>query len=138
MASSAEAKSAPLSERMTFPKSTSEASAEAEKSPSEDKSWADDVASPVAQELSLKNLKIDKTETKPSDSAPAESTSKSDQPQTTTQDAAVDSQQAQGDDPPATGLMEPDYDVEVKLSDIQADPNNPLYSIKSFEQLGNL
>ncbi|KZF23598.1 putative ATP dependent RNA helicase [Xylona heveae TC161] len=33
-------------------------------------------------------------------------------------------------------LQEPEYDVEIKLSDMQADPNNPLYSIKSFEQLG--
>lgn len=33
-------------------------------------------------------------------------------------------------------LNEPDYSVEVKLSDLQADPNNPLYSIKSFEDLG--
>ncbi|KAI5302923.1 RNA helicase required for poly(A+) mRNA export [Ascosphaera pollenicola] len=33
-------------------------------------------------------------------------------------------------------LQEPEYDVMVKLSDIQADPNNPLYSIKSFEELG--
>lgn len=28
------------------------------------------------------------------------------------------------------------YDVHVKLSDIQANPNDPLYSIKSFEDLG--
>jgi ATP-dependent RNA helicase DDX19/DBP5 len=35
-------------------------------------------------------------------------------------------------------LREPDYNVEVKLSDIQADPNNPLYSVKSFEELGGL
>ncbi|KAI5290956.1 RNA helicase required for poly(A+) mRNA export [Ascosphaera aggregata] len=33
-------------------------------------------------------------------------------------------------------LQEPEYDVQVKLSDIQADPNNPLYSVKSFEDLG--
>ncbi|GMF80823.1 unnamed protein product [Aspergillus oryzae] len=33
-------------------------------------------------------------------------------------------------------LNEPDYTVEVKLSDLQADPNNPLYSVKSFEDLG--
>ncbi|KAI5310591.1 RNA helicase required for poly(A+) mRNA export [Ascosphaera atra] len=33
-------------------------------------------------------------------------------------------------------LNEPEYDVQVKLSDIQADPNNPLYSIKSFADLG--
>ena len=33
-------------------------------------------------------------------------------------------------------LQEPDYTVDVKLADLQADPNNPLYSIKSFEELG--
>ena len=34
-----------------------------------------------------------------------------------------------------TALREPEFDVEVKLSDLQADPNNPLYSAKTFEQL---
>ena len=33
-------------------------------------------------------------------------------------------------------LGEPSYSVNVKLSDVQADPNNPLYSIKNFEDLG--
>jgi ATP-dependent RNA helicase DDX19/DBP5 len=33
-------------------------------------------------------------------------------------------------------LAEPEYNVEVKLSDLQADPNNPLYSVKNFEDLG--
>ena len=33
-------------------------------------------------------------------------------------------------------IYEPNYDVDVKLSDVQADPNNPLYSIKSFDELG--
>ncbi|KAI2081585.1 RNA helicase required for poly(A+) mRNA export [Ophidiomyces ophidiicola] len=33
-------------------------------------------------------------------------------------------------------LQDSEYDVSVKLSDMQADPNNPLYSIKSFEELG--
>lgn len=33
-------------------------------------------------------------------------------------------------------LQEPDYAVEVKLSDLQADPNNPLFSAKTFEELG--
>ena len=36
----------------------------------------------------------------------------------------------------ATGIYEPEYDVDVKLSDVQADPNNPLYSIKTFDELG--
>lgn len=34
------------------------------------------------------------------------------------------------------GVIEPSYDVDVKLSDLQADPNDPLYSAKSFEELG--
>ncbi|KAL4981060.1 ATP-dependent RNA helicase dbp5 [Aspergillus desertorum] len=33
-------------------------------------------------------------------------------------------------------LAEPEYNVEVKLSDLQADPSNPLYSVKNFEDLG--
>lgn len=32
-------------------------------------------------------------------------------------------------------LTEPQYDVQIKLADMQADPNNPLYSIKTFEEL---
>jgi hypothetical protein len=35
-----------------------------------------------------------------------------------------------------SNLQEPDYTVDVKLSDMQADPDNPLYSIKTFEELG--
>ncbi len=35
-----------------------------------------------------------------------------------------------------TGIYEPDYEVEIKLSDAQADPNNPLFSVKTFEELG--
>jgi ATP-dependent RNA helicase DDX19/DBP5 len=33
------------------------------------------------------------------------------------------------------GLDEPEFDVNVKLADLQEDPNNPLYSAKSFDQL---
>jgi len=33
------------------------------------------------------------------------------------------------------GLHEPEYDVEIKLADMQADPNNPLFSVKTFEEL---
>lgn len=36
----------------------------------------------------------------------------------------------------ASGIYEPSYDVNVKLSDLQANPDDPLYSIKSFEELG--
>lgn len=33
-------------------------------------------------------------------------------------------------------LLESSYDVTVTLADQQADPNSPLYSVKSFDQLG--
>ncbi|KAF1343707.1 P-loop containing nucleoside triphosphate hydrolase protein [Delphinella strobiligena] len=35
----------------------------------------------------------------------------------------------------STGLLEPEFDVNVTLSDQQANPNDPLYSIKSFGDL---
>ena len=35
-----------------------------------------------------------------------------------------------------TNLIENKYEVAVKLQDLQADPNSPLYSVKSFEELG--
>ncbi|KAJ5717941.1 hypothetical protein N7488_003587 [Penicillium malachiteum] len=41
-----------------------------------------------------------------------------------------------GDALGGSSLQEPDYSVEVKLSDLQQDPDNPLFSVKSFEQLG--
>lgn len=34
-----------------------------------------------------------------------------------------------------SALQEPEYEVQVKLADMQADPNNPLYSAKTFEEL---
>ncbi|KAG0223648.1 RNA helicase required for poly(A+) mRNA export [Actinomortierella wolfii] len=36
----------------------------------------------------------------------------------------------------ATDLIESSYDVEVKLADQQADVNSPLFSAKTFEELG--
>lgn len=54
-------------------------------------------------------------------------------------DTKSDLESAQSDGAPAalngSGLAEPEYDVEVSLNDMQADPNNPLYSVKSFEDL---
>jgi ATP-dependent RNA helicase DDX19/DBP5 len=50
----------------------------------------------------------------------------------------VASAQVDGAAPPMGGstLHEPQYDVEVKLSDIQGDSTSPLFSITSFEELG--
>ena len=36
----------------------------------------------------------------------------------------------------SSGIYDPSYEVNVKLSDLQANPDDPLYSIKSFEELG--
>jgi len=49
-------------------------------------------------------------------------------------------EEAQGDGAPSQmggsgALNEPEYDVDVKLSDLQASPDNPLFSVKSFEEL---
>lgn len=35
-----------------------------------------------------------------------------------------------------SNLISSSYEVQVKLADLQADPNSPLYSVKSFEELG--
>ena len=37
---------------------------------------------------------------------------------------------------PGTNLLQSKYEVAVKLQDLQADPNSPLYSVKSFDELG--
>jgi ATP-dependent RNA helicase DDX19/DBP5 len=73
-------------------------------------SWADEVASPVASKPSA------------------------------AEGSSLGKAQVDGAAPQQGGssLQEPEYEVEVKLSDIQADPNNPLYSVTSFEQLGGL
>ena len=36
----------------------------------------------------------------------------------------------------SSGIYDPTYQVNVKLSDLQANPDDPLFSIKSFEELG--
>lgn len=42
----------------------------------------------------------------------------------------------ESNDANAGSLRESSYEVAVTLSDQQADPNSPLYSVKSFDQLG--
>ena len=54
-----------------------------------------------------------------------------------TQEGSLEQAQTDGSGSPGNGsaLAEPEFKVEVKLADLQADPNNPLYSVKSFEEL---
>lgn len=63
-------------------------------------------------------------ETKDEDNVPAES--KNDQ-------AEPETKKAKEED---ANLVKSEYEVKVKLADLQADPNSPLYSVKSFEELG--
>jgi ATP-dependent RNA helicase DDX19/DBP5 len=78
-------------------------------------SWADEVNSPTVE--------------KPEDAEPKPTESQS--------NGKPDMGQVDGSSEPFGGsqLQEPEYAVEVKLADMQADPNNPLYSAQSFEQL---
>ncbi|GMM36284.1 ATP-dependent RNA helicase [Saccharomycopsis crataegensis] len=39
------------------------------------------------------------------------------------------------DEKPQSNLIKSSYEVKLKLADLQADPNSPLYSVKSFEDL---
>jgi ATP-dependent RNA helicase DDX19/DBP5 len=52
-------------------------------------------------------------------------------------ESSVEAAQVDGGGEVSNGspLAETEYKVEVKLADMQADPNNPLYSAKSFEEL---
>lgn len=121
--SSEQANSAPssLEDRITKPTTSNGMSADTEPTVPEHaapiRSWADEVASPVAANTESSLGMDGETKAKESNSSI---------PQT---DGA-------GEELGGSNLQEPEYDVEVKLSDIQADPNNPLFSIKSFNELG--
>lgn len=99
--------------------------------PASGRSWADEVNSPVS-------ANPDSAPSGGLDAAvnPATTTTTT----TTTEEKTPNIPQMDGATEPFNGsqLHEPDYLVELKLADMQADPNNPLYSIKSFDELGLL
>jgi ATP-dependent RNA helicase DDX19/DBP5 len=65
--------------------------------------------------------------------APGPTSNSSKEPKSDLENAQLDGATApQG----GSALHDPQYDVEVKLSDIQGDASSPLYSISSFEELG--
>lgn len=57
---------------------------------------------------------------------PAESTSGS------TADAQME---GNGETLGGSGLVEPEYEVEVKLTDLQGDQDTPFYSAKTFQEM---
>jgi ATP-dependent RNA helicase DDX19/DBP5 len=77
-------------------------------------SWADELASPVET---------------PSKGGPSLGGAQADRAENDQTDGASEPQGG-------SGLHDAQYEVEVKLSDIQGDSSSPLFSIASFEQLG--
>lgn len=120
-------------DRLSFPSDSSKSKATNGTNPSASNftpskfDWADDVTTPVEQSDSKAGDKAEsssKTESK----APADGEGKS----------GTDMAQNDGANPWMGGssmLDEPAFDVNVKLADLQDDPNNPLYSVKTFEEL---
>jgi ATP-dependent RNA helicase DDX19/DBP5 len=66
---------------------------------------------------------------------PAEATVEN--PAEAAQEGSVAGAQLDGSGPPGNGsaFAESEFKVEVKLADRQKDPNDPLFSAKSFEEL---
>jgi ATP-dependent RNA helicase DDX19/DBP5 len=103
-----------LFDRVSKPAASADAPAATSTSETPSKtSWADEVASP-AEEKKVAMKDENKSTSKP----------------------AAD--QLDGAAPGLGGsvLHDGQFDVEVKLSDMQSDESNPLYSVQSFEQLG--
>ncbi|SGZ51457.1 CIC11C00000000174 [Sungouiella intermedia] len=101
-----------------------------------------DVELPITEEAETK------TESKEAESkSPAEPTK--DEPKTELESESKAEQDTQSNDgaesaavgeaepkEPESNLIKSTYEVKVKLADLQADPNSPLFSVKSFDDLG--
>ena len=119
MASSNSASGGSLADRITKPEPSSSTTVQDDQPASS--SWADEVNSPsTAQPAAL-------DEKSNGDTAATSSEAK---------EATIP--QLDGATAPFMGseLQEPQFEVAIKLADMQADPNNPLFSAKSFDDLG--
>ncbi|ODV78511.1 DEAD-domain-containing protein [Suhomyces tanzawaensis NRRL Y-17324] len=96
---------------------------------------ADSKAKPDAEQASseLKDSGASKTEepTESKKDSASEETKEASETNETKKDGENDETKT-----PDTNLIKSTYEVKVKLADLQADPNSPLYSVKSFEELG--
>ncbi len=92
--------------------------------PKSGKLWSDETESPVTPTAQAPP-QPQTTEKAPTETPPAEPSQPPNMPQ-------VD-----GATTPFNGsdLQESEYSVQIKLADMQADPNNPLYSVSTFEEL---
>jgi ATP-dependent RNA helicase DDX19/DBP5 len=79
----------------------------------------------------------EKAADKPTDEAAEPSEAPAETPAAATEESSLAAAQVDGSGPPGNGssLGETDFRVEVKLADRQKDPNDPLFSVKSFEEL---
>ncbi|THH08885.1 hypothetical protein EW145_g2402 [Phellinidium pouzarii] len=57
-------------------------------------------------------------------------------PESTPSTSTAAASEPRKDESPATDLIKSSFDVQVTLADQQMDPNSPLFSVKSFEELG--
>lgn len=107
-------------------------------------SWADEVSSPSGTEAPANPSKLTQPSqpsqpaqpaqpSQPSQPSQSSEPSQKSDPANPTMNQTDGASDALGGSP---GIIEPDYEVNVTLADSQADPKNPLYSIKSFDQLG--
>jgi ATP-dependent RNA helicase DDX19/DBP5 len=108
-----------FADRLTFPSDSKSESTPAKFN------WADEVTTPVDE--------VKKQ--------PLQTEAKSDVSKAQTDEAADSSTLSMSQTDGAnvwiggSSLAEPEFDVNVKLADLQADPNNPLFSVKDFNQL---
>ncbi|KAK3722518.1 RNA helicase required for poly(A+) mRNA export [Vermiconidia calcicola] len=117
-----------FADRLSFPADKASSNGTDPKAPTFTPSkfnWADEVTTPV----------------KESSEDTGNTEAKSEAPQAQTEGGTESSLEMAQQDGATTwlngsqGLDEPEFDVNVKLADLQDDPNNPLYSVKSFEEL---
>ncbi len=92
--------------------------------PKSGKLWSEETDSPISP-LAESSLPLQATENTSIETTRAEPSKPPNMPQ------------SDGATTPFNGsvLEEPQFDVQVKLADLQADPNNPLYSVSTFEEL---
>lgn len=112
-----------FADRLTFP-SDDKSKAQPPTTPSKF-NWADEVTTPIDESKKPDLPKLDGEDPR-SDSQPKTDESSLGMAQTDGANVWIG----------GSGLEEPaEYDVDVKLADLRADPDNPLYSVKSFQDL---
>ncbi|GEQ71816.1 hypothetical protein JCM33374_g5502 [Metschnikowia sp. JCM 33374] len=101
-----------------------------EKNSAAEKASEATIASPVDAEEATPEKPTEKDEKEASEDA------KASEPTEKKSDVTEEAPEPAAPAEPETNLIKSTYEVKVKLADLQADPNSPLFSAKSFEELG--